>query len=53
MSDERDWFDAMVAASKEAAGRPPGWGTAPGPLSPEDAVRLPVALLVDLGVLPR
>ena len=36
MSDERDWFDAMVAASKEAAGLPSDWGTAPSPLSPEE-----------------
>ena len=45
MSDERDWFDGMVAASKEAAGLPSDWGIAPSPLSPEeemeDAVRPP------------
>lgn len=45
MSDERVWFDGMVAASKEAAGLPSDWGIAPSPLSPEeemeDAVRPP------------
>jgi len=36
VNDEKDWFDGMVAASKEAAGLPSDWGTAPTPLSPEE-----------------
>lgn len=36
MNDEKDWFDGIVAASKEAAGLPSGWGTTPSPLSPEE-----------------
>lgn len=36
MSDEKDWFDGMVAASKEAAGLPADWGTTPSPLGAEE-----------------
>ena len=36
MNDAKDWFDGMVAASKEAAGLPADWGADPSPLSPEE-----------------
>ena len=38
MSDDdgKDWFDGIVAASKEAAGLPADWGTDSSPLTPEE-----------------
>jgi hypothetical protein len=45
MNDEKDWFDGMVAASRQAAGLPSDWGATPSPLSAEeeleDAPRAP------------
>ncbi len=36
MSAEKDWFDDMVAAARNAAGLPPDWGSTPSPLTPEE-----------------
>ena len=36
MGDGVDWFNDMVAASKEAAGLPLDWGSTPTPLGAED-----------------
>lgn len=34
--DELEWFESVVAATKQAAGLPAGWGTNPTPLSAEE-----------------
>lgn len=36
MNDAKDWFDDVVAASKEAAGLPADWGSPPTPLSADE-----------------
>lgn len=36
MNDEKDWFDGMVAASRQAAGLPSDWGSNATPLSAEE-----------------